>query len=269
MPRPALATLSCLLAVLLQAPSPAAAPRPGAALTVVSINVAMKEDPDRLAAELEAAGARDADVLLLQEVAGRDGRSDITEALARQLGLHAVYEPAFDDGGRTVGLATLSRYPVSAARVLALERVDLHVRTRDRIALAVELDAPGGPLRTYNLHLDTRINTGDRLKQLAGVMRDATSSDGRALVAGDFNTNPHLWLFHLVPLPFLGRQATGVERFMSSNGFASAFDDGATHDALGMRLDWVFVRGLDVSAASIHPLSVSDHHALLVSVRGR
>ena len=240
----------------------------GRGLSIVSLNAAMREDADALVDELVDTGVAGADVLLLQEVPGDGTRSDAAEALARRLGLHATWAPAFDDDGRTVGLATLSRFPVVQSRVLALERFDITFRSRERIALVVDLEAPGGALRTYNVHLDTRINLGDRLAQLDDVLADLPAI-GRVVVAGDLNTNPHYWLFHLIPVPFLGRQGGGVERLMESNGFASAFAGGATHDALGMRLDWIFVRDLDVHAAMIQPLRASDHHALVVSLGNR
>jgi endonuclease/exonuclease/phosphatase (EEP) superfamily protein YafD len=53
---------------------------------------------------------------------------------------------------------------------------------------------------------------------------------------------------------------------MESHGLQSAFRDGATHDRLGMRLDWVFVKGLDTASTSIHPIEFSDHHALRVTL---
>jgi endonuclease/exonuclease/phosphatase family metal-dependent hydrolase len=178
-----------------------------------------------------------------------------------------IHQMAFAlDDGRTVGLATLSRFPLSDARVLPLTRFDLNFRSRDRIALAATFDTPLGALPTYNVHLDTRINRADRVEQVSGVLNDLAAAGARAIVAGDFNTNQHLWLFHLVPLPFLGRQGGALEAFMASHGLRSAFADGATHDALGMRLDWVFLKGLVPMSTSIHPVEISDHHALVVSV---
>jgi endonuclease/exonuclease/phosphatase family metal-dependent hydrolase len=242
---------------------------PGAStggMTVLSLNLAMSEDVDRIAAELAAIGAGAADVMLLQEVIGQSSGPDVASRLADRLGLHAVYRQAFTrDDGRTVGLATLSRFPLINPRVLPLASFDLKLRSRSRIALAVDLDTPDGIVSTYNLHLDTRINTDDRMVQVGPVVEDLAAGAGRALVGGDFNTNRQRWLFNVVPVPF-ARQGSGLERFMESHGLQSAFRDGATHDRLGMRLDWVFVKGLDTASTSIHPIEFSDHHALRVTL---
>ena len=247
----------------------APAHQPSEDLTIVSLNLAMRGDVDRIATELQAIEAERADVMVLQEVA-RDarGETNVAHQLGERLGLNTVYReaPGRDDEP-PFGLAVLSRLPVTDARVLALKRFNLTFTSRDRMALVVTVDTPDGPLRICNVHLDTRINTGDRLDQVSGIVEELARSPGRAIVAGDFNTNDYLWLFHTIPLPAPGRQATGLEQFMAKHGLHSVFEDGPTHDALRMRLDWVFVRGLRATARSIHPVDVSDHHALVVSVR--
>ena len=65
-------------------------------------------------------------------------------------------------------------------------------------------------------------------------------------------------------LPFLGRQGSSLERYMARHGLRSAFERGATHDTLRMRLDWMFLKDMRATARAIHPTNVSDHHALLV-----
>jgi endonuclease/exonuclease/phosphatase (EEP) superfamily protein YafD len=246
--------------------APAGTPA-GAGVEVVSLNLAMREDAVEVAAALASIGAADADVLLFQEVVADPDGMGVATALASALGLSVRYRPSFAlDDGRMVGLATLSRFPIVETRTIRLTRFDLRVRTRDRIALAVTLATPDGPVAAYNVHLDTRLNTGDRLKQLTPIIAELAGAAGPAIVAGDFNTNPHRWLLHLIPLPFLGRQGGGVERFMAAGGLTSVFGGGATHDLLGMRLDWVFVKALTPTTAAIVPTDLSDHHALVVSL---
>jgi len=236
-------------------------------VTVVSLNTALREDIDRIVTELDTAGVLDADVMLFQEVLQRDDDIDVASQLAERLGLHAVYREAFRlDEHRAFGQATLSRYPIADARVVELEQFDFAIRDKHRMALAVTLAAPAGRLRTYNMHLDTRINLSDRLRQIAPVVEEAASETGPVIIGGDFNTNNHRWFFHTIPLPWMHRQGRGLERYMETLGFESAFDGKPTHDALRMRLDWMFLRGLHPAAASIHPLEMSDHHALVVSV---
>jgi endonuclease/exonuclease/phosphatase family metal-dependent hydrolase len=249
--------------------APARHTSPPGALTVVSLNLALREDVDRIASELAATGIGEAaDVLLLQEVARREPGPDVATQLGERLGLDSLYQEAFAvDDERSSGLALLSRYPQRDPRVLALRPFNLAFRSRSRIALGAALDTPAGPVHVFNVHLDTRLNIKPRLEQLVSVARDVTSLAGPAIVGGDFNTNDNRWLFHTIPLPFFARQGAGLLRFMEGHGFRSAFARGMpTHDALGMQLDWVFLRGLQASTGSIQPVQVSDHHALIVSV---
>ena len=228
------------------------------ALTVLSLNLARREDVAPVAAEIRAIGGATADVLVLQEVTESPARPGFARELAASLGPDFVTFAG-------PGLAVLSRVPIADGRVLALKRFNLTFRSRDRTALAVTLETTSGPLRIYNVHLDTRINGGDRIDQIADVIEDIHRGPGPAIVAGDFNTNDHLWLFHTLPLPYLGRQASGLERYMYRHGFLSAFQNGATHDTLRMRLDWLFLKGMRATQRSIHPMEFSDHHALVIS----
>ena len=236
-------------------------------MRVMSLNLALREDVDRVVGAIRAIGGETADVIALQEVVERPGQPSVAHRIGEALGLEAVYQPGFALGdGRWSGQATLSRLPIVDSRALTLKRFNLAFRTRERTALAVSVETPAGPLRTYNVHLDTRINGGDRIDQVADVIEDIHTARGPALIAGDFNTNDHLWLFHTIPLPFLGRQGSGLERYMARHGLLSAFQGGPTHDTLRMRLDWMFLRGVRATARAIHPMDISDHHALMVSI---
>jgi endonuclease/exonuclease/phosphatase family metal-dependent hydrolase len=240
---------------------------PPGSLTLVSLNLALREDVHRIVRELEAVGADRADVMLLQEVAQRGDSPDVATQLAERLELHAVYREAWRRGdGLAFGQATLARHPIDAARAIELKQFDFAFRDKDRMALAATLDTPAGRVRTYNVHLDTRINLSQRLEQIDAVVEDIRSTTDPVIVGGDFNTNNNRWLFHTIPLPFFHRQARGLERFMEAFGFQSALDGRPTHDALRMRLDWVFLKGLEAWDASVRPVEMSDHHALVVSV---
>jgi len=235
--------------------------------TVMSLNLAMQDDVDRLVEGIRLVGGDTADVLVFQEVLQVGDQPSVAERIAAELGLQAAFRRSFAIGGdRSVGLATLSRFPIVDARALPLKKFSLLYRSRERTALRVTLDTPAGPLRTYNVHLDTRINGGDRVDQVSGIIEDIDNAPGGALVAGDFNTNDNLWLLHTIPLPFLGRQGSSLEHYMARHGLRSAFDRGPTHDTLRMRLDWMFLKDMQATARAIHPTKVSDHHALLVSL---
>ena len=235
--------------------------------SVMSLNLAMQDDVGRLVEGIRLVGGDTADVLVFQEVLQVKGQPSVADRIAAELGLEAAFRPSFNIGGdRSIGLATLSRFPIVDARALPLKKFSLLYRSRERTALRVTLDTPAGQLRTYNVHLDTRINGGDRVDQVAGIIEDIDMAPGSALVAGDFNTNDNFWLLHTIPLPFLGRQGSSLEHYMARHGLRSAFDRGATHDTLRMRLDWMFLKDMRATARAIHPTAVSDHHALLVSL---
>ena len=267
-----LAVASCLVASTswssAQTPAARLAPSQSAEISVLSLNLAMESDPAPLVEAIRAVCVEIPDVLMFQEVAALPGQPSVAEQIAKELGMQAVYRPSFTlADGRTIGLATLSRFQPINDRVLPLKRFSLAFRSRERVALATAFETPGGVLRTYNVHLDTRINVNDRIDQVSAIIEDIDSAPDRALIAGDFNTNDNFWVFHTIPVPFLGRQGHGLERYMARHGLVSAFDGGSTHDVLRMRLDWMFLKGLQPTARSIHPVTVSDHHALRVSLQ--
>lgn len=243
-----------------------------APLRIVSLNLAMREDVDAIAAELaERRLVPGVDLVLLQEVIERDGGRDVASRLAEKTGLHAVFRPAFAlDAHRTMGLAILAREPLDEPHVLPLKRFDLSFRSRHRIALGVSAETAAGRILVYDVHLDTRINIDDRVEQLGAVMDDLDATSSPAIVGGDFNTNDNRWLFHTIPIPFSSQQRDGLLRFMRGKGFQSAITGHvATHDALGMQLDWIFVRGLDAGSTAIQPMAISDHHAVVTTVSRR
>jgi len=240
-----------------------------ASLRIVSLNLAMREDIDTIAAELaERQLVPGADLVLLQEVIERDRGNDVASRLAEKTGLHAAFRPAFAlDAHRTMGLAILAREPLEEPHVLPLKRFDLSFRSRHRIALGAAVETRAGRILVYDVHLDTRINIADRVEQLSAVMDDLDASANPAIVGGDFNTNDNRWLFHTIPIPFSSQQRDGLLRFMQGRGFQSAITGHvATHDALGMQLDWIFVRGLEAGATAIRPMAISDHHALATTI---
>ena len=165
-----------------------------------------------------------ADIVGLQEVV-RNGPgmpdADQPERVAELFdGYHWVYGPAVDlDGGspgvrRQFGNIVLSRWPILASRLLLLPRVRSYDRTSlERCALEAVIDAPGGPLRVYSVHLDD-LNPRHRTGQITTLLdivfsasETGTSLTGpgwqlleppvppvpiasQAVVLGDFNMLP-------------------------------------------------------------------------------
>lgn len=229
--------------------------------------MARETDTARVLQELQSVPVvRDAGILLLQEVTQAPGEPQalaarLAAALDRRVAYAAAGPDVFDQG-----LAILSRYPLSDVRVRALKVYDLRFRSRKRFALAATAETPWGPVRVFNTHLDTRLNVRDRLEQLDPVLREGAAFAGPRIVAGDFNSNRFYWLFRVLPLPAFRPQSNGVMDFMSGAGFTSAVPAQSTYDYLGMHLDWIWVRGLDVRASEVYPLDFSDHHAVWTRV---
>jgi endonuclease/exonuclease/phosphatase family metal-dependent hydrolase len=144
-------------------------------------------DLERAAAVLEALTP---DVVLLQEVderCGRSGSVDQAAWLGERLGMQHRFAPFMDyDGGR-YGLATLSRAPIDASRVLPLPPG----RQEPRAALEVSLHVGGRTVRIANAHLDWLDGSPERLAQ-AEALRDALAPlrGGPLVVGGDLNDTP-------------------------------------------------------------------------------
>lgn len=237
-------------------------------ISVVSLNMAKATSVAQVLRDFEKAPAvRDADILLLQEVASPEGSPECAaEELAAKLGRHVVWSPAAT-GVTDQGLAILSRWPLEDRRVEMLKRFNLGFRSRSRIALSATSLTPRGRVRVWNTHLDTRLNTRDRMEQLAPVVRASAAFPGPRIIGGDFNSNGFYWLGNMVPVPFVVSQAAGVREFMSREGFSSPIPAAsATFDHLGMHLDWVWAKDLKARAWAVHPMGFSDHHAVLVRV---
>lgn len=243
------------------------------AVRIVSFNVHYAREPLELADALRASDAvAEADVFLIQEIEAyeQEGTSR-TAKLAQALELNYVYAPArTTHPGCTHGLAILSRYPLRDIEVIRLPQFNLRFNTRPRIALAATVDVGATPLRIYNLHLDTRLNPGDRQKQLQPVAERARAHGvERVVVGGDFNTNPFRWLGNVFPI-FRSDQAESVDKFMHQQGFETALERaGPTSQRafFRFRLDSVYTRGLKVRAAGVaRDVTGSDHQPVWIEV---
>jgi endonuclease/exonuclease/phosphatase family metal-dependent hydrolase len=256
--------MAALFANAAVTPSPAISTH---SVTVVTVNMAKETSPATILREWSTTPRlRNADVLLLQEVKEEPGSRCIAHLLADAMGLHVAYSPE-GPGVADRGLAILSRYPLHDAAARPLTRFDLTFHSRSRFALAATAETPWGPVRIENVHLDTRLNSADRLAQLEPALRDSARFGGRRIIAGDFNSNPFYWIGHVLPLPGLQSQAAAVDSFMRRKGFGTAVAEReTTFDYLGMHLDWIWMAGLRSTESQVVPLKFSDHHAVWTRV---
>jgi endonuclease/exonuclease/phosphatase family metal-dependent hydrolase len=176
------------------------------------------------------------------------------------IGADAAIEPAVDPAAPTYGVALLSRYPVTAWRVVRLPpaRVALPlllgrplrpvlVPDEPRVALAARVCAPWGSLTVVSTHLS--FVPGWNLVQLRRVVAALSEVSRDPLVLlGDLNAGA-----------WAARAVSGL------TGLAA----GATFPAWSpvVQLDHVLGRGVTVQDARVHHLPVSDHRAVSVTVR--
>jgi endonuclease/exonuclease/phosphatase family metal-dependent hydrolase len=261
---------SCREPEILMGTEPSELPSPLNGLQVVSLNLAREEKLDRILRDLkQAQSLAGADVWLLQEAAQRPDSVRTIADLASSLKLNYVFAPVdFLDGGKLAsGLAILSRYPMLEPRVIPLTSHNLHFHTRCRIALAVQIVGPSGPVHIYNVHLDTRITLTERLSQIMPVLEQASSLTGPVVVAGDFNSANVRWVGNLLPIPYVENHTNALQRAFRERGFASPLNgSGPTIDALmlPLHLDWIFPRGLNWVSAGVTTIPFSDHNAVWV-----
>jgi len=251
-----------------------AASEPPRQLRILSFNVHYAHDVDALVDSIQQAPAlKDSDILLLQEIESYPAEGESrTRKLAEALKLNYVYAPArrTEEGDGTHGLAILSRHPLRDVEILPLPQYDLGYNTRRRIAVAATVDVAGRPLRVYNLHLDTRINTADRLQQIRPVV-EAAAGPGveQVIIGGDFNTNPFRWLFHRVPF-FRSNQAGAVDDFMQEHGFSAPLaESGSTMNKtlFKARVDAIYTRGLSTRETGVEQaVDTSDHFPVWIEV---
>jgi endonuclease/exonuclease/phosphatase family metal-dependent hydrolase len=215
--------------------------------------------------------SRTIDILLLQEVG--DGSFDgaaFVSALSARLGFHSVYAAANVMGdGHTQGLAIVSRYPLDDVRVLPLTYHHLRFKSRCRIALAGTAASTSGPVHVVNVHLDTRINSKERVAQLAPVL-DALDGDATPqLIGGDFNTLNIFWIRTMWPLVYLQKQTVAVAERLAVGGFHTPFKGTpATFKFLHLplRLDWLYLKRLTPLDWSVDTIPLTDHRGVWTRV---
>ena len=235
-------------------------------LTVTTLNMAKEKDADRIVQEWRGhQGIWNSDILLLQEVAHFTDGPSIAQTLAKDVGLYVA--TAASIANRDVdGLAIISRYPVTDFELKQLRHNGMVFHTRNRIAMAVTVHTPFGPLRVYNVHLDSRINTRARLKQIAPVISEAAQWDGPRLIGGDFNTNYLRWAGNVFPIG-MSYQARAIRTAMSEKGFTTTLaHSGPTSDFLRLHLDWFYTRDIQVCMTAVEPINFSDHHAVRMTM---
>ena len=217
----------------------------------------LKDDP-------EIGGAS---ILALQEVdrrKKRSGHNNTAKMIADKLGLYYVWAApptAKPTAEEETGVAILSVYPLSDVKRIVLPHPGPGSRRRVAVGATVEIE--NRQWRIYSAHAETRIKFGKKLEQFKAVLDDLSQYPANmpAIIMGDFNTwepNAHdkvtkLFLDAGLKTPFDGKK-TFKRRIMFV--------------PLELKLDWVWLRGLEAASCGIdREIEISDHYPLWTNVK--
>ena len=246
-------------------------PAPGE-IKVISYNIRWRSGDDlkdmiKLFQEDPEIGG--AAILALQEVdrnKKRSGRNNTAKTIAEALGLHYAWaappSPKPTDEEET-GVAILSVYPLSDVQRIVLPHEG--PGRRRRVALGATVEIEDRQWRVYSAHSETRIAVDKKLEQFKAVLDDLARYPAHmpAIIMGDLNT----W----------EPSADGkTSKFFTNAGLKTPFGPEATFKRrilmvpLELKLDWVWLRGLEATSFGIdRKIEISDHWPLWTNVKFR
>lgn len=210
-----------------------------------------------------------ASIIALQEVdraKKRTGNSNTARTLADELGMHYVWAApptANANDEEETGVTILSMYPLTDVRRIVLPNPGPN--RRRRVALGATIDLGGQRWRIYSAHAETRIPLDKKMEQYSAILDDLKQypADMPAIVMGDFNT----WE------PTAGGKTT---KLFSNAGLHTPFDGTRTFRRsvlfvpIELRLDWMWLRGLDADGCGVNrEIEISDHFPIWSTVRLR
>ncbi len=218
----------------------------------------LKDDP-------EVGGAS---ILALQEVdrhKKRSGNNNTARIIADELGLHYAWaappsvKPTDEE---ETGVAILSVYPLSDVKRIVLPHPG--PGKRRRVALGATVEIENRQWRVYSAHAETRIKFDKKLEQFKAVLDDLAlyPANMPAIIMGDFNTwEPNAY--------------DKVTKLFSDAGLKTPFVDGKKTFKrkillvpLELKLDWVWLRGLEAANCGIdRQIEISDHYPLWTNVK--
>jgi Metal-dependent hydrolase len=205
-------------------------------------------------------------VIGLQEVdrdKKRTGNANTARLMAEELGMHYAWAAPAQAKGKELaeeetGVALLSHYPMADVKRIVLPHEG--PGGRRRVALGATIHIGPTSLRVYSVHAETRTSNEKRLEQFKAVLEDlqAHAKIKHSIVLGDFNT-------------ITGKDVDHTSRLFINNGFHTPFsNDEATWKTfiIELKLDWLWLRGLDVKAYGIDKkITLSDHWPLWIVVK--
>src|SRR6185369_1806489 len=159
------------------------------------------------------------------------------------------------------GVAILSAYPLADVRRIVLPHEG--PGKRRRVALGASIKAGDVEIRVYSAHAETRISMDKKIDQLSAVLEDLKSHNQQtpAIIMGDFNT----WQSDAAPKTIKLFSDAG---FKTPFGSEKTFSQKVLFVPIDFRLDWIWLRGLEVQSHGIdREVVMSDHWPLWTNVK--
>ncbi len=198
-----------------EAATSAATERAPAGVHVVHWNIEHGNRFDPIAAALTTHPAlAQADIVTLNEVdlgMARSGNRDVAGELAARLGLHSAWAAMFlestrgrdddlltalpgDNAESLFGLAILSRWPITATRLVPLPGPEQALFERERmvgefVALVCKIAHPATPFVAVTVHLEVHRTRAHRATQMRLLLDSLAQEKHPVLLSGDWNTH--------------------------------------------------------------------------------
>lgn len=241
-------------------------------IKIVTFNVHFGENIKAIASAFtQNKNLREADIIFLQEIEYHENETiSRTEKLAAVLGLNHAYAPARKIKTKgTHGLAILSKYDLTNIKTLALPTHSFLSRSQKRIAMTAIADVHGTQVVLANIHLDTRLNSTERIAQ-AKVLVDKLKKDytQKIIVGGDFNMLP-FYFYKSLPF-FYHNQKRRLHQYFTQEGFSCHCEnEGYTFKRgfIQFELDCIYTRNVKVMQCGVErSVAVSDHKPVWLDV---
>ena len=193
-----------------------------------------------------------------------------------------VHRPAFDDWsfpkgkvdpgewlpatavrevGEETGVAILSVFALSDLRRIVLPHPGPD--RRRRVALGATVEMEGRQWRVYSAHAETRISVDKKMEQFNAILEDLAHypAEMPAVIMGDLNT----WQMSADDKTIKLFSNAGLK---TPFGSQSTFRRRVLLVPVELRLDWVWLRGLDATGFGIdRQIEISDHWPLWADVK--
>jgi endonuclease/exonuclease/phosphatase family metal-dependent hydrolase len=136
-------------------------------------------------------------------------------------------------------------------------------KKRRRVALGATVEIDGQAWRVYSAHAETRISMKKKMEQFNAILEDLARypKDTPAIVMGDLNT-------------WEPNADDKTAKLFSDAGLTTPFAGNATFRRrvlfvpIEMKLDWIWLRGLEATSFGIdREIEISDHWPLWTNLK--